>query len=441
VSDSSSVERFKIASLGPAKVKSPIILARKRGYVSDNERLLYRPHRSLTDARLSGGSGDEAFQIAGPREFIYFRPSDSRAAIVTCGGLCPGLNAVIRGLVNQLWYRYEVRSVLGFRYGYQGMSYKPSDEPIELTPKLVESIHQLGGTVLGSSRGTPPTSELVDSLVHHRINMLFTIGGDGTMRGASAIVDEIKRRGLEIAVVGIPKTIDNDIPFVRRSFGFETAVAEACKAVHAAHEEARGAKNGVGLVKLMGRHSGYIAANTTLATGHVNFCLIPEIKFELEGESGLFALLERRLKESGHAVIAVAEGAGQQFFSEESVDKDLSGNIRLSDIGVFLRDQIGRHMKAKLDHFSLKYIDPSYMIRSTPANPSDMLFCFRMAQNAVHAAMAGKTGILIGYWHGEMTHVPLTALVGNSQRVNPEGELWFNVIETTGQPLTIGREN
>jgi 6-phosphofructokinase 1 len=437
VSDQPAADPFRIDRLGPAKIHSPIILPRKRDYIHDDDRILYSPH--LSAASVKGKPRElRAFEVAGPREFIYFFPQKSSAGIVTCGGLCPGLNAVIRGLVTQLWYRYEVRRIFGFRYGYHGLAMRPSDEPMELTPRNVESIHQLGGTILGSSRGTPPTSELVDTLEARGINILFVIGGDGTMRGGMALVEEIKRRGSQISVIGIPKTIDNDIPFVRRSFGFESAVAEACKAVYAAHEEARGAKNGIGLVKLMGRHSGYIAASTTLATGHVNFCLIPEIEFALDGPGGLYELLERRLQDAGHAVIAVAEGAGQQFFADRATEKDLSGNAKLHDIGTFLRDQITKNLKPRLPHFTLKYIDPSYMIRSTPANPSDVLFCFRLAQNAVHAAMAGKTGMLIGYWHGEMTHVPLSALGSNSKNINPQGELWFNVLETTGQPSVIG---
>jgi len=424
---------FTIKSLGTPTLTSPIELATNRKYTNDTNRLLYNPHTQSVGA----DSKIPCFEIAGPRAKIYFEPRRTKAAIVTCGGLCPGLNAVIRALVMQLWHRYQVRDIVGIRYGYQGLGADASDEFVPLAPDKISDIHEQGGTILGSSRGSPPVEEMVRTLQKFKINMLFCIGGDGTMRGAQAIAEEAAKRNHVISIIGIPKTIDNDIPYVRRSFGFESAVAVACQAVISAHEEARGARNGIGLVKLMGRHSGYIAANTAIATGHANFCLIPEVPFQLEGPNGLLALTERRLADKGHAVIVVAEGAGQDFFKDQPVRKDASGNARLGDIGLYLKDKIAHHFENKKTPFGLRYIDPSYLIRSTPANPADRLFCARLAQNAVHAAMSGKTSLLIGYWHGEMTHVPFSVLAGHRQTINPDGELWFNVLEATGQPMKI----
>ena len=432
-----STKRLVIQNLGPCLWDSPINLADSGAFTADDELMVVKPNlKDLLD-QVKNNQHPEAFEIAGPREKIYFEPNKVRAAIVTCGGLCPGLNSVIRSLVLQLWHRYGCQYVEGIRGGYHGLSASTKNHFSGLSPDDVEDIHTQGGTILGTSRGTPPTAEIVDTIIHKNINMLFAIGGDGTMRGAAAINAELRRRGTNVAIIGIPKTIDNDIPWVRRSFGFETAVSVAVEAVKAAHVEAESVTNGIGLVKLMGRESGYIAANATLASGDVNFCLVPEVDFDLEGERGLFAALERRLADRKHAVIVVAEGAGQKFFKGTGLnEKDASGNVKLGDIGVLLRDRIKDHFKSKDIPMSLKYIDPSYIIRTSCGNAGDQLFCARLAQNAVHAAMAGRTGMLVGYWHGKMTHVPFSAITGR-QTINPAGELWFNVLETTGQPAQL----
>jgi 6-phosphofructokinase 1 len=427
--------RFQVESLGEPTLPSPVERSEEFGFVTDDDRLAYDPR--LPKPGAAAHAPEEGFELAGPRARIFFNPPKARAAIVTCGGLCPGINAVVRGIVLQLWYRYNCRDVLGIRYGYGGMA-PGAEPPLPLEPDDVAEVHLRGGTMLGTSRGTPPAKDLVDYLVAHKIDMLFPIGGDGTMRGATAIWEEVKRRGLKIAVVGVPKTIDNDIPFVRRSFGFETAVAVATHSVHSAHTEATGAPYGIGLVKLMGRGAGYIAATTCLATGHANFCLVPEVPFGLDGSTGLLQLLEDRVALRRHAVVVVAEGAGQNFFKGGQKETDASGNVKLGDVGIFLKDKINAHFRGKGRDVTLKYIDPSYLIRSAPANSTDQLHCTRLAHNAVHAAMAGKSGVLIGHWHGEMTHVPTKALAGVKQAINPHGELWFNVLETTGQPARIG---
>ena len=419
-------------------MQSPIAAIDPGHFLGDGERIVMDPRSREIDRCLKAGALPESFEVAGPRNPIFFDPGKVTAAIVTCGGLCPGLNAVIRSIVLQLQYRYGVRKILGIRYGYQGLAKNAHETPVNLSADVVEDIHLRGGSMLGSSRGAPAASEMLDSLVRLGVDMLFTIGGDGTMRGALAIHDEIKRRKLPIAVVGIPKTIDNDIPFVRRSFGFETAVHIACEAVHAAHTEAVGVENGIGLVKLMGRESGYIAANAALATGHVNFCLVPEVGFKIEGANGLYELLKERLQRRKHALILAAEGAGQGYFAGAERPRDASGNIKLGDIGTLLKERLPHMFQQDSIPVSIKYIDPSYIIRAAAANPADQVFCNRMAQYAVHAAMAGKTGLLVGYWHGRMTHVPLRALGGEKQRINPDGELWQNVLETTGQPPVIG---
>jgi 6-phosphofructokinase 1 len=304
---------------------------------------------------------------------------------------------------------------------------------MELTPDSVVHIHEMGGSILGSSRGPQDIDAIVDCLERLNIGILFMIGGDGTMKAATAIVDEIKKRTNKISVIGIPKTIDNDIFMVSRSFGFDTAVDIATEAIKGAHKEAEGYPNGIGLIKLMGRYSGFIAATAALAQQDVNFVLIPEIEFELDGKNGLLAKLEKRLYERKHAVILVAEGAGQIFFEQAEKAYDASGNVKLFDIGLFLKDKISTYFKAKNTEISLKYIDPSYMVRSLPANANDHVYCGFLGRDAVHAGISGKTNMIMGHWNNFFVHVPMPMVAGKRKQVNPNGKLWQTVLEATGQ--------
>jgi len=380
-----------------------------------------------------------AFERAGPRAKLFFDPRKVYAAIVTCGGLCPGLNNVIQSVFLELYYRYGVKKVLGVRYGYRGFDPKLGLEPYEMTPEFVDGIQHVGGSILGSSRGAVPASVIVDTLEQWKVDILFTIGGDGTLKAAHEIAKEALNRGLSLAVVGIPKTIDNDILYVYKTFGFDTAVEEACKVLECAHNEARGAPNGVGLVKIMGRDSGFIASYATLASMEVNFTLIPEVPFRLEGEGGFLPLLAERLRKRGHAVVLVAEGAGMEHISEGEIKYDESGNIMYSqmskDIGIFLRDRIKSYFEKIGTPATVKYIDPSYTIRSVPANANDSLFCNDLGRSAVHAAMCGKTDMVIGLWHNVLTHVPLATVTRGKKKVSPDSKLWLAVTEATGQPL------
>ena len=439
---------FTIKRLGKCTIESPIVEAygQYASFISDDSHILYDD--KLEDAlnRNCPVSDLPAMELAGPRSNIYFDPSKSRAAIVTCGGLCPGLNNVIRGVTLGLAYQYGVKKVYGFQYGYEGFIPRFKHDAIVLTPDLVDAIHERGGTILASSRGEQPVDEIVDCLDRMDINLLFTIGGDGTMRGALAIAEEIARRELNIAVVGIPKTIDNDISFTDTSFGYQTAYSVAIESIRSAHTEAKGAPNGVGLVKLMGRHSGFIACAATLAQPDVNFVVIPEVPFELEGENGLFEALRKRLERRGHAVIVVAEGAGQDLIAGSGLTRvkhktDASGNVKLKDIGVYLRDAISDWFHANNITLNIKYIDPSYNIRSVPAHPVDSVFCGQLARHAVHAAMTGRTELLIGNWRHSFVHVPIRTAISTRKRVDPYSGLWRSVLETTGQPSLVNNHN
>ena len=432
---------FSIEKLGPCRIASPVMMSRSRNdfmadYMSDDQLVLYNIETTV-DKLNTVCTRNEVLEKAGPRENIFFDSAKVNAGIVTCGGLCPGLNDVIRAMVMCLWYHYGVKRICGIRYGFRGLLPEYHLPAMDLNPSVVSEIHHHGGTLLGSSRGGgDQIPAMVDEIERMNLNILFVIGGDGSQKGALAIAEEAQKRGYKLAVVGVPKTIDNDLSFIERSFGFDTAVAEAVRVVAGAHVEAHDAMNGISLVKVMGRESGYIAAHTALSINDVNFVLIPEVPFDLDGPNGLFVHLKKRLEDRHHAVIVVAEGAGQNLVGLNKVT-DESGNRKLGDIGPFLRDAIAKYFKDLSSGVTIRYFDPSYLIRSTPANPSDALYCARMGTNAVHAAMAGKTKVLVSLVNNHFVHVPMKMAVSKRNFVDPEGSLWRDVVNATGQPALM----
>ena len=426
-----------IPTIGPAKIPSPIKRDNEypggRRFITDDDKVVIDVNLHNLMANVDAGRELSSFELAGPRRKIYFDPSKLRCALVTCGGLCPGLNDIIRAIVLELYHGYGVRNIFGIKFGLQGFIPDYGHDIVELQPEAVVSIHEMGGSILGSSRGPQDIETIVDSLERMNVGILFMIGGDGTLKAATLIADAIEARGLKISVMGVPKTIDNDIHLVTRSFGFDTAVDVATQAIKSAHNEAESYPNGIGLIKLMGRYSGFIAATAALAQQDVNFVLIPEVDFDLDGPAGLLEALEKRLALRGHAVIVVAEGAGQKFFEDGETSKDESGNVRLKDIGLFLKDAINAHFQKRKTDVTVKYIDPSYMIRSLPANANDRVFCSFLGRDAVHAGMAGKTKLLIGNWNNHFVHLPMSASVGKRKQVDPKKKLWFSVLGATGQ--------
>ena len=415
-----------ITVLGEARFPSPLDY-----HVSDKARV---PFNVIIDPDAPPAE-ELFFEVAGPREKLFFDPKKTRAGIVTCGGLCPGLNNVIRSLVLQLHHGYGVREILGFTNGYQGLDPWRGGEPIPLTPEFVEDIHKEGGTVLNTSRGPVDVSVAVDNLIRRKVDILFVVGGDGTQRGGAEIYKEAKSRGHALAVVGVPKTIDNDVAFVTRTFGYVTAVDEAAKAIACAHTEAHSVFNGISLVKIMGRHAGFIAAGATIASQDVNFTLVPEVPFVLEGENGFLEALKQRVLKRAHAVVLVAEGAGQHLMNGGEDQYDASGNLKSKDIGLFLRERIESAFKAADIPFVLRYFDPSYMIRSVAASAEDAVLCDFYARNAVHAAMAGKTGLVIGQHHGVFTHVPIDLLARQKKQLDLKSPAWLGVLASTGQHI------
>lgn len=422
--------------LGQALLPSPLIAhwqasEQAAPFVSDDSAIPL----NIEDA--AAGRPTTCFEVAGARRVIYFDPARTVTGIVTCGGLCPGLNNVVRSLVLTLYHMYGVRTIHGFRYGYHGLNPANGYPPLALAPEMVSDIHEVGGTILGTSRGPEDKAVMVEYLRSLGVNILFTIGGDGTQQGSLQLQKEAARQGYELCVIGIPKTIDNDILYVSKTFGFDSAVDCARGVIDSAHTEARAVLNGIGLVRLMGRDSGFIAAGATLASGEVNYCLIPEQPFELEGPRGLLSVLEKRLSIKRHAVIVVAEGAGQDLISQSIIERDASGNIRHADIGLFLRQRIISHFGALNRPVNIRYIDPSYMIRGIRANTEDAVLCDLLARNAVHAAMAGITGALIGLMHDRFVHVPIELIAQGRKQVEIQGTLWKAVLSTTGQPVTF----
>ena len=419
---------LSIETVGKGTLKSPMKGMR---FVSDDDRISLTTDVNRIQEFYKKGIAVPSLEAAGPRETIFHDPAWTRAGVVTCGGLCPGLNNVIKGLVQVLWFDYGVRNIFGIPYGYRGLNPSYGYSPITLNPDVVDSIQEDGGTILGSSRGMQDPSIMVDTLMRLNINVLFCIGGDGTLRGAHAIAEEVKKRKQPISVIGIPKTIDNDLNLIDRTFGFETAVLSATDVITSAHNEANGAFNGLGLVKLMGRDSGFIAAYAALATTVVNFCLIPEVPFTLEG---LFKALESRYGSGKtHAVIAVAEGAGQELFNGQDERRDASGNILKHDIGEFLTRKIKEHFDKVGKEVNIKYFDPSYMVRSIPAKGTDAIFCFQLAESAVHAGMAGKTDMVVGSMNEQFSHVPIEYAVNERKKIDPNGTLWHAVLGATRQ--------
>ena len=429
----SNPEKFNlnVDKLGECRINSPI---RNPLFIEEGERVYVTSDVAQIKALQERGVEPASFEKAGPHAKIFHDPAWSRAAILTAGGLCPGLNHVIKGLVEILSFDYGIKTIYGIRYGYKGLVASQDLTPLMLDPDEVDTIHTLGGTILGSSRGQQDTAKIVETMMRMNINLLFCIGGDGSLRAARDIAEECKKRNLSISVIGVPKTIDNDLNFVGRSFGFETAVTATEPVIQAAHMEAKGCRNGIGLVKLMGRDSGFIAAYATVASPVVNFCLVPEEPFELEGPNGLLAAIERRFAVKDHAVIIVAEGAGQDLFKNATERRDASGNILKNDIGEFLKERITAYFKSKGIDSSVKYFDPSYSIRSIPAVGADAIRCYMLARAAVHAAMAGCTNCVVGdIHHGTFSLVPIPLAVVERQKLDLKGELWLAVLDTTCQ--------
>ena len=438
---------FRVRILGECRHPSPFSarLADKQTtphYVHEDDRVMLDDTVSVIAAKNLPLAGLPSFETAGPRQKIYFDPAATSVGIVTCGGLCPGLNNVISGVVQELTVHYQVKRILGFRNGLRGLTADHRNHTVDLTASQYRDISRTGGTILGSSRGDQDADEMVDTLVARDIDILFVVGGDGSIRAAMRLVSVITERGLDIAVIAIPKTIDNDLPYTDQSFGFQSAFGRATDFIDTVATEAAAHENGVGIVKLMGRHSGFIACYAALANNSADIVLIPEVAFGLDGPGGLLDRVEQHVRERGHIVIVVAEGAGQDLLEaagdgKEGGATDASGNSKLGDIGPFLKDRITDHLSEVGLAPTLRYVDPSYSIRSVTANAYDSVYCLRLAHAAVHAAMAGRTETVVVRWRRRFVHIPMPLITSHRNRVDPDGDLWMSVLEATNQPESL----
>ena len=423
-------EDFHVTKLGESKFSSPV---RINTFINEKERFLFDISTTAVDECIQSGKPFITLERGGPREKLFYNPVTTKAAIVTCGGLCPGINNVICSITLELTLQYRIPEVVGYRFGFKGIADR-SLTTMNLNIESVAGINERGGSILGSSRGPQDMGTMINRLLDDNVNILFIIGGDGSMKAAQVLYEEIQNRNLKIAIIAVPKTIDNDLKYISKSFGFQTAYSKAVEAIQCAHTESLGYENGIGIVKVMGRHSGAIAANATISSNEVNFCLIPELQFSLEGPAGLLPSLHNRLLKRGHAVIVIAEGAAQDLIPRSN-ETDPSGNRKLTDVGIWLRDQIKTYFEKIGFHCNIKYIDPSYIIRSVAALPDDALFCTILGQYAAHAGMSGRTGAVIGQWNHYFAHLPIKMVIQERKLVNIKGSIWSSVLESTGQNI------
>eukprot|EP00611_Tribonema_gayanum_P031998 TRINITY_DN93_c0_g2_i1.p1 TRINITY_DN93_c0_g2~~TRINITY_DN93_c0_g2_i1.p1 ORF type:complete len:506 (-),score=167.86 TRINITY_DN93_c0_g2_i1:425-1804(-) len=401
--------------------------------LGDEDCIIYEHVRDKTKAPVA-----RAFLRAGPRAKLHFDPTTVNACIVTCGLLCPGLNSVIHHLIDTLKNNYNAGKIYGIRGGWGGF-WDPEKPPIQLCQsKDLEFLQSRAGSILGCSVGGFDVKKIMQFLMDKQISHMYVIGGDGTHRGAHRIAVECIAMGLNIAVAGIPKSVDNDIDLVDRSFGFMTAVEEAQNAIRSATIEAKcNLPNGIGIVKLMGRSTGYLAAYATMASGDVDLCLVPEVEIRLDGPDGCLPHLERVVQTKGYAVVVISEGAGQAQLSEVAAEARSKG-APLPSVGQYMKSQIEKHFASKGKTATCKYIDPSVSVRSVAANAFDQILCMQLAQNAVHGAMAGYTAFAAGVVNNRTVLIPITEIVDTSPKgLNPRGRTWERVLCITRQPNTL----
>lgn len=363
-------------------------------------------------------------------EKIWWDPADVRAAIVTCGGLCPGLNSIIREVTMCLWHQYGVRHITGIQFGYNGLSNPELYAPKHLGPKAVREIHMKGGSVLKAGRGGLEAERICDNLEKMGVNMLFVVGGDGTQAAGNLLYEEARRRNLQLSIVGVPKSIDNDILFFDKTFGFDTAVSAACNVIRNGWVEATSCEKGVGIVKLMGRDAGFVCMDAALSSTIVDLCLIPEVSVKMED---IMDHIDETLQRKNFMVIAVAEGAGQEHVATGKVDA--TGHTIYGDIGTHLRDSVNKHLKPSGGRCF--YIDPSYIIRSVPIDPNDHVYCSRLARDAVHSAMRGYTGVVVGPIHNVICMIPMQLIASGKRHVPTKSSNWQACVQVCNMPKAL----
>ncbi|MEO7804127.1 MAG: ATP-dependent 6-phosphofructokinase [Actinomycetota bacterium] len=322
-----------------------------------------------------------------------------RIGVFTGGGDCPGLNAVIRAIVRKGIGHYE-DTIVGFRDGWEGVL---SGTVQELTFENTRGILHRGGTILGTSRTNPfgegdGPDRIRATLATHGVDMLIPIGGEDTLGAASKLHEE------GIPLVGVPKTIDNDLSGTDYTFGFDTAVNVATEAIDRLHTTAE-SHHRVMVVEVMGRHAGWIALHAGIAGG-ADLMLIPERPFDIE--EVVAHLQHRHATGKGFSIVVVAEGAVPKDGSmhTESDQLDEFGHVRLRGIGSALEQQIEARTGFETRATILGHIQ-----RGGTPTAFDRVLATRFGVAATEAAHQGKTGMMVALHATSIVLVPLSVAV------------------------------
>jgi len=399
-------------------------------FLNPNEKVLGTILMNDSKAALRSHALDGGAIRGNACKHIWWEPKKVKAALITAGGLCPGLNSIIQGVTNCLWRDYGVRQIVGITAGYNGLSDPAKHPSMLLTPELVEDIHMRGGSILKAGRGGFNAAKICETLRAGGYTHLFVIGGDGTQYAGHLLYVEARKQKLPISVVGVPKSIDNDVLFVDRTFGFDSAVEAAAGVIRNGWVEATSCPNAVGIVKLMGRDAGFVAAHAALASNLVDLVLVPEVEVEMED---VLQFVDATLAHKGHMVVVVAEGAGQAHVA--TGQKDASGHTVYGDVGVYLRDTLNKHLKPKGGRTF--YIDPSYIIRSVPPTPNDHIYCARLANNAVHTAMRGYTGVCVGAIHNIIVILKSKLIASGKKQLKIKSSTWQSCVQVCSMPEVL----
>jgi 6-phosphofructokinase 1 len=450
--------------------------------------------------------GQLTFAEAGPRNMLRFPGHHKKllkVGVLVSGGIAPGINAVISGIVQRhvLYHTPQITDlrvpgktprsytlqVFGFRNGFAGLLagddvtvLYDSDSPDEKLRAHLRRIANRGGSEIGTSRyddllstADPDKREkdldqVAENLANRHFDILYVIGGDGSMRAAHATWKRSRDNGKSLSVIGVPKTMDNDILWVWQSFGFLSAVEKAREALQQLHTEATSNPR-LCVVQLFGSDSGFVVSHAALASGVCDAALIPEVPFTMKKLADYITeRLSKRFRpgaggQSPYGMIVMAETAvpqdAEDYLSDPEVDLDENekaaiqafvskgcrvhgqtpDELRTGGLKVVSRVLQKRIREMKVDDaywadFRVFTNEPRHLLRAIPPSASDVAFGQRLGVLAVDNAMAGYTDFMISQWMTEYVLVPLDLVVLGRKRVPPNGIFWKSVVASTGQP-------
>lgn len=325
-----------------------------------------------------------------------------KLGILTGGGDCPGLNAVLRACAR--YCNERGTSLIGYMNGWQGVL---EGESMLLDRRAVKGIVHLGGTILGTSRTDPlevngGLARMKHTLEEDGVEGLIVVGGDGTLSAAL----ELSREGFN--VLGVPKTIDNDLCGTDVTFGFDTAVSIATDAIDRLHTTAEAHKRVI-VVEVMGNHSGWIAAYAGIAGG-ADVVLVPEVPFELRDVCDRIRDRERRGR--SFSIVVIAEGARSLERADEPVER--RGKIRPGQISFWLADEIEKAIGTETRFVVLGHIQ-----RGGTPTAYDRILATRYGIHAAELAMQGRWGMMVSLSGRHMDAVPLEEAVGQLRELDP----------------------